>query len=57
MNPTEHMQNILQAGPFPPFFQYQQDLVNIYRRRSNSRKFNRRAACIDIQNIIDSGTF
>lgn len=20
MNPTEHMQNILQAGPFPPFF-------------------------------------
>lgn len=57
MNPTEHMQNILQAGPFPSFFQYQQDLVNIYRRRSNSRKFNRRAACIDIQNIIDSGTF
>lgn len=28
------------SWPFS-FFQYQQDLVNIYRRRSNSRKFSR----------------
>lgn len=41
MNPTEHMQNVLQAGPSSFFTIYQQDLVNIYRRRSNSRKFSR----------------